>query len=277
MKEKDWEVLVNDLKTLKGEIEHITRRIGVAKEWRTRITKRIPEIIEVLRRYPNNRTARERLVNRLERERQFVDMVRNGTKDGISILRATLKKLKKVETSKKYHVGMFRRAKISPETEQELLRLTQEKNMILQDLQFVIDAMRFAQGKIKVIENRIKLGEALESKGYAGEHLDEFLQTRVEEENINRELALVLQGKSEKVKGELSSLWYKFKAQRNSGLITAGTMGGIVSYVHLAESGASMPDEFIMGLFTAIIAASLGLMVAISKDTIKREKLRRNG
>ena len=125
---------VRDLETLSKELQVIKRKTDVAVKWRRRILERISEVIEILRQNPGDKDTRKRLVKALDRERQFLDMVRNGTKNTISILEVTLKELKKAQID------------------------SQIKNQLLQTVQYLIDAMQFAKGKIKVIEKRIKKG-----------------------------------------------------------------------------------------------------------------------
>ena len=100
-----------------------------------------------------------------------------------------------------------------------------------------------------------------------------------DEKENDRELALVLQGKSNKVRSKLNILKYMIqdKGIRNPGLITAGGGSGIVSFAHLAQVGLKSPDEATLILFGQIIASAVGIMLVLSYDTYRLEESRRKG
>ena len=145
---------VGDLKTLQKDITQVEYKIYQATRISGKILDRINQACEALTKNPSDKAARKTLVISLERERKFLDIIRNGIKNGISILEITLKELKKA--------GMDPTAKAE----------------MLQTVQFLIDTMQFAKGKIKVIEKRIKNGEKLEEK--------EELKKQKEEERLER-------------------------------------------------------------------------------------------
>jgi len=126
-----------NLKTLSDEFVEIARNVEVARNRRIEIFDRIAESCENLKNDPINLRERRRLRWYLYVERRFLEAVRKGIKDGLRILEATLEPLKNAKINKEF------------------------KNKAFQDVQYVIDAMQFTNGKINVIESRIKIGERL--------------------------------------------------------------------------------------------------------------------
>ena len=246
---------VGDLKTLQKDITQVEFKIYQATRIRGKILDRINQACEALTKNPSDKAARKTLVISLERERKFLDIIRNGIKNGISILEITLKELKKA--------GMDPTAKAE----------------MLQTVQFLIDTMQFAKGKIKVIEKRIKNGEKLEEKDYAGQHLNEFLQTLKDEEKIDMELALVLEGKSKQVRSKLNILGYMVKdpyirvAGLASAAVTTGAAFGGSSYYNAL--GVSPPTDSIPALAATIIGVSVAIMVILAHSTFSYEEGRR--
>jgi len=121
--------------------------------------------------------------------------------------------------------------------------------------------MEFAKNKIKVLEKRIRKGEKLEEKDYAGGHLDQFLETYNEENEIDRELALILKGKSKKVRSKLNILKYMWK---DKAIIAIGT-GTAAFDVGVAYGGSKYftgsgmpPDDAIPWIVVTIIATVAG-------------------
>lgn len=179
-------------------------------------------------------------------------MITNGTKNAISILEVTLKEVKVTDVNPK------------------------EKEVMLQSIQYIIDAMQFAKGKIKVIKNRIKIGERLESKEYANEHLDKFLQTIKEERVIDSELGLILEGNSDKVRSKLNILKYMYKDKQilGTGLATANTFGFFGAY---QAGAAGMQTDDAVKLIALIVGTSMSIMLSLSIDAFRHEEIRRNG
>lgn len=248
---------VRDLLTLKVDIEKIQNRVKDFQAFREKLLERIRTSCGELKNNPTNKKARRTLIISLHGERRFLKLVREGAKEVISILEATLRELRK--------------AKINPKIKAEML----------QTIQFLIDTMQFAKGKVKVIERRIKKGEKLEEKDYAGEHLTEFLQTLNEEEEIDRELGLVLQGKSKKVRSEWRTIAkYMVKDEwiraAGSGTAAAGSAAGYFGSLSITGSGRP-PEDTILVIVGTIIAASLGVMYALAKETYDHEESRRKG
>ncbi len=245
----------SDLKTLLEQLQEIKRKTEVAMEWRRRILIRISQAVSALKQDPSNKESREGIVTALEREEQFLEMVRKGTKEGIKILNRTRNVLKKAKMN-------------------EL-----EKAQMLQLLQFLIDAMKFAKSKIKTLEKRIEKGEMLERVDYAGKYLDGFLQTLDEESSIDEELALILEGKSEKVRSKLNILKYMLrkdilaKGAGTAVIDTGVALGGSMYY-----TGSAVPPEDAIPLIVAtIIGAAAAIMLNFSASTFMAEERRRKG
>ena len=187
----------------------------------------------------------------------------NIFKNEISILEATLKELRDEKKRQEKQIKNGR----DPKLQKKYFEVVTE----MQTIQFLIDAMQFAKGKIKIIEKRIKKGEILEERDYAGQHLAEFLQTLDDEKKIDNELALVLEGKSKQVRSKLNILKYMIKDKYivAAGLGTAAFGGGLLAY------GSSSPSDSIPALAAEIIGVSLGIMLILAYSTFSYEEGRR--
>ena len=267
---------LRDLKALAKEIQVIQKKTAIAIEWRRRITKRVSEVLTILKQNPADEKVRQGLVDCLKRERQFVDMVRKGTKSTISILEITLKELR---DEKKQQEKKLKKGK-DEKLQKEYVEVITE----LQTIQFLIDAMQFAKEKIKVIEKRIKKGERLEESDYAGKHLNEFLQTLEDEKKIDMELALVLVGKLKKVRGNFNILKYMIKDPGIyiPGLASAAALTGIyyggtsqINSYYSALGAPPLPDS-IPTIAATIIGASVFIMLMLASQTHMFEESRRN-
>ena len=137
--------------------------------------------------------------------------------------------------------------------------------------------MQFAKGKIKVIGKRIKKGEKLEESDYAGKHFKEFLQTLKDEEDIDKELALVLEGKSKQVRSKLNVLKYMVKDRGIyiPGLDSAAALTGIyyggtsqINSYYSALGAPPIPDS-IPTIAAAIIGASVFIMLMLASGFIQ--------
>ena len=181
--------LQNDLAALQKDMGAVQNKVSQAIRIRGAILQRISQACAVLKANPQDKSARRSLVINLERERRFLDIVRKGTKKGESILDITLVELKRIEAK------------------------PQDKSQMAQIIQFLIDAMRYARGKIKVIEKRIKKGERLEKRDYAGRYLNEFMETLKDEEKLDEELALNLEIGSRKYYSQFEALKLRFKLE----------------------------------------------------------------
>ena len=71
--------------------------------------------------------------------------------------------------------------------------------VLVDDDQNVRDALKFTSEKINVIKKRVRIGRKLEKKGYPTEHLEQFIETLKEEEQIDAEL-------DKRLNGELSRI-----------------------------------------------------------------------
>lgn len=245
----------SDLEILLKQLQEIKRKTEVAMWLRRRILIRVSQAVSSLKQNPGSKEAREGIVKALEREEQFLDMVRKGTKESIKILSLTKNKLKKAKMN-------------------EL-----EKAQMLQLLQFLIDAMEFAKSKIKTLEKRIEKGEMLERVDYAGKYLDEFLQTLDEESSIDKELALILEGKSEKVRSKFNILKYMLrkdilaKGAGAAAIETGVALGGSIYF-----TGSAVPPQDTIPLIVAtIIGAAAAIMLNFSAQTFTVEERRRKG
>ena len=125
--------LGRNLKTLEKDIVFIQKKISQAVRIRGKILERISRACTALQTDPSNEAARRSLIINLERERKFLDIVREGSKGGVEILNATLSELKKIEAE--------------PNVKSQMAQL----------IQFLIDAMEYTKGKIKVIEKRMSI------------------------------------------------------------------------------------------------------------------------
>lgn len=251
-----------DLKTLKEDITQVEYKIYQAARIRGKILDRINQACEALTRNPSDKAARKTLVINLERERRFLDIIRNGIKNGISILEVTLKVLRDGKKRQEEQIKNGR----DPQLQKKYFEVITE----MQTIQFLIDAMQFAKWKIKTIEKRIKKGEKLEERDYAGQHLKEFLQTLEDEKKIDMELALVLEGKSKQVRSKLNILKYMVKDKYIgfAGLGTAVLTSGLAYR-------ASSPSDSIPVLAAEVIGTSVAIMLILAHSTFRYEEGRR--
>ena len=206
----------------------------------------------------------------LKRERRFLDIIRNGIKNGISILEITLKELRDEKKRQEEQIKNGR----DPQLQKKYFEVITE----MQTIQFLIDAMQFAKWKIKTIEKRIKKGEKLEKSDYAGQHLKEFLQTLEDEKKIDMELALVLEGKSKEVK-KIWNYVTKDRGAWGSGVISAPITAGLsyagTPYFHNVL-GVSSPADSVEGLVATIIGVSIAIVAGLAYSTRHFEESRRN-
>jgi len=232
----------------------IKDKVEAAKKRREKIFDKIWASCEKLKNNPIDLKERRRLRWYLHVEGRFLEAVRKGIKDGLKILESTLNEIYK--------------AKINPEF----------KAKALQDVQFAIDAMQFAKGKIKVIENRVKIGERLVSRDDISDHLDKFLQTMGEEKELDGELELVLVGKSKKVRSKLNILKYVKKVksvEAGVGIAIGGgaAYGGVIHYV----KSDFIPTDATAEPIFLIIATAIAFMLSISAETHLNEESHREG
>jgi len=239
-----------ELQVLYKDIRQINNKTNQAIRIRGKILQRINQACQVLKQNPSDERSRRSLVINLERERGFLDIVRKGIKNGIKVLKATLR------ISKRYLDGDV-------------------KNEMLQMLQLLLDTMEFAKGKVKAIEKRIKKGEKLEKKDYAGQHLNEFMETLREEEAIDREIDLRLRGESNFMETRIEKLQKKlgirFTGQSVSfGTLSGGVVGGVGGIVVATGGTVSIPV-----LIVAIIGVAYAGMKVVSKNIEAEEESRR--
>jgi len=246
---------VRDLETLRADIKKILNRVKEFQAFREKMLERIYTSCGELKNGPTDRKARNNLLISLRGERRFLKLIREGAKEVISILKVTLREI--------------RGSKLEQKIKAELLQI----------IQYIIDAMQFAKGKIKVIEKRIRKGERLESKDYAGEHIDVFLETLEEEKEIDKELGLILEGKSKKIIGRLDILKYMSRKDiLATGLGFAAFEAGVAYGGSMHFTGSGVPSEgTLIPIIITIIGASLAIMVNFSKSTLSAEERRRKG
>ena len=245
---------IDKLKSINQQVIKIQAKLYQALGLRQKIFKKIAQASELLKQNPNNAKARSSLVICLGREAKFLDIVRRGSKEGISILKDTSKQLKGVE---------------GEPSDKEIL-----SNVILN----LIDAMRFAKRKTKVIEKRALQGEKLESRDYANKYIDRFLDTLKEEEELDEEIAQRLSGVLKRIVPPLRALALK------SGLGTIGSalgaFGGVVpaslmwEIAKITGDATKMQELSEAGLITLIAGSAVGflLLFTISSINMAREE-----
>jgi len=249
---------INKLKSINEQVNEIQFNLNRVLRFREEIFSKISQASELLKQNPNNKKARRSLVSCLNREAKFLDIIRRGSNEGISVLKDTSKELKGAE--------------VKP-ADKEML-----SNVILN----LIDAMRFAKRKIKVIEKRVLQGERLEAKDYANKYFNKFLETLKEEEELDEEIAQRLRGVLNRIVPPLRAL------ALNSGL---GALGGVLGVFASAiptsimlemakatDNAAKMQDVSEIGLIVVILGSAIGfLRVFISSSTYMahEEKLKR--
>lgn len=193
---------IEHLRKIAEDINKTNKKVNQALSIRKRILERIINACETLKVNPNDKKARDFLVNNLDREKKFLEIIRRGSKEGVKSLELTLKYLKDTEAQEG----------VKAATEAIILNL--------------IDSMQFSQRKIKVIEKRIKLGERLEYRDYDNMHINKFLETLQEEEELDKEIAA-------RLKGELNRIVPPFKALVEKLMVggSAGVLAGMLSCV----------------------------------------------
>lgn len=263
---------LRDLKALAEEIVAIKGRVAIALNRRKEIFSRILSSCEKLKADPLNKAERRRLSWYLNVEVRFLDEVRKGIKDSISILEITLKELGNEQKMQEKRIKGGRNAELQKEYFEAITAM--------QTIQFLVDTMQFAKEKIKVIEKRIEKGEKLEESDYTGRHFKEFLQTLDDEARIDNELALILEGKSKKVRSNLNILRYMLKDKYvvAAGLTTAAAVGGAgyLGQSYYAGMGVSPLPDSIPSFAALIIGSSLAMMLALAGQTHMFEESRRN-
>ena len=181
--------IIAEYEAIRAEYEPLIRKLEQARKIKKDLANVNREVCKRLLRYHGDEVARKSLVINLGHEEHFVEMIRSGSDKAVSILKKTLGKLDSIESD----------SPLKHTTREIILNL--------------IDAMRFAHTKLKVIRKKIRQGRKLEKKGYPAQHLREFMQTLEEEEELDAELVQRLKGEMERIKPGILMLAREFKIE----------------------------------------------------------------
>ncbi|MBU0627838.1 MAG: hypothetical protein KKC75_01505 [Nanoarchaeota archaeon] len=220
---------------LKGEIDKINSKVSQAVRIRNKLLMSILEFCQTLEQNPVDEAARRGLITNISREEHFLDIIKKGSKETVSILKRSLSEIKKVKEK------------------------SEAKDLLIEIILNLIDAMRFTSKKIHLIEQRVWLGRKLETrryvlfggKIYSKRRLMWFINSLEEEKDLDAELSLRLEGKLEKLLPNFHRLKRELKMAIPVGLIGGAIAGGTVWGYTVERSGSFAPDDMAKLLIAA--------------------------
>ena len=224
-----------EIDELKIEIDKINSKVAQAFRIRGKILNRILESCQTLEQNPIDDTAKRILVTSLSREAHFLDIIKKGGKETVSILKRSLSEIKKIKGE------------------------SDAKKELIEIILTLIDVMSFTSRKVRLIELRVWLGSKLENKEhilfggkiYSKRRLRCFINSLEEETNLDAELSLRLQGELEKLLPNFQRLKRELKTAMPVGLIGGVVAGGAVLGVTKEISGSFAPDDMAKLLIAA--------------------------
>jgi len=235
---------MSEIRTLKNHGEDLNKILIKSEQAiriRENIIKRITSACEKLTKNIRDVNARRSLTINLEREKNFLDIVINGSRYVEGILYITGREL---EHSKE----------ISDDDKAAL-------RFIMANL---LDAMRFVRKKEKVLKKRIKKGEKLLKGGaILGVNFEDFKKTIEQEAQIDRELALRLAGKMGRINNPMIAMLKKYGLSTIvGGAYTAITLGNLINRdIDMFTIGSLIVLTVAMGfMFVVVTRAGHGIV-----------------
>jgi hypothetical protein len=200
-----------EFKAIQDEFKYINIKIAQALRIRNKILDRIKNACDALLKNPSDKKARDSLMINLDRERNFLDIIKRGSKKAISSLKEIKKKLSVIEGPKKVKATM---------------------ETLIDNL---IDSMWFTQKKIRIISKRVRQGEKLEYKDYADKHINNFLVTLEEEKQLDLEIVARLKGDLPKIITPLQAMAERLGIAGASAMFGGFLIGGLVTRMVQAD------------------------------------------
>ena len=166
---------ISRAQALAEQLQQVRDKTDQALRIRKKLIGRISQACTILEKEPYNRRAQQVLINNLDREKRFLDIMRRGHKKGISILKKIRRKIGRIKNPRYIPI----------------------KDETIDMISNLIDSMRFVHKKVKVIEIRVKKGEILAKrlaeKRTSTKQLRKFIDTLEEERELDQELAARLE------------------------------------------------------------------------------------
>jgi hypothetical protein len=254
---------IDELEVIQQQINQISIKVNQALRIRKKILDRIKGACEILVTNPHDTGARDRLMINLDREKKFLDIIRKGSKEGISALKNAKRHMGKLEAPDD--------VKASMET-------------LIANL---IDVMGFTQKKIKMLEKRVKQGERLEYRDYADTHIKNFLETLDEEKKLDIEICARLKGQLPKIVSPFQALTQRLGIASIGGMVGLFGGGMFASQVQggevmrLVKAGVNrtaaawgtIPISVNIMIIAAGVSFIMGLLYASAKAADEEDKI----